>query len=269
MTLYFVGMGLSMKHLSIEAVEVLKKVDKIYVDMYTSIIPDLDIDILKHIIGRDVVIVKAYRRDLEGASIRRIVEEASRIDVAILIPGDPFIATTHDAIRLEALMRGVPVKVIHGLSVYSVIPSAIGLQAYKFGKTVTLVYPKDFKPCSVIEVIHDNLSRGLHTLVLLDLKVDKGIAMKINEAVDILLDLEISCGFEKRLDKVIGVGVARAGLSDQVLRADLLPNLKKYQYPDPPHSIVIVARPHPIELDLLKYNCNLPDEVYEEYCRKS
>ncbi|RLG82713.1 MAG: diphthine synthase [Thermoprotei archaeon] len=263
MTLYFVGLGLSISHLTLKAIEVLRKVDKIYIDTYTNIVPDFDLDVLKSIIGSKKKFVFASRKDLEGVNISRIVDEARENDIAILVPGDPFIATTHDAIRVEALSRGVSVETVHGISIYSAIASATGLQAYRFGKTVTLVRPSVSKPFSVIETIYANLKLNLHTLVLLDLKLEEGYAMTINEAVEILRELEKEYSDEQLLRGVIGIGVARLATRDQVIKADLLYNLKNYSYPPPPHSIVIVAKPHPIELDLLKYIGDLPDNIYQ------
>ncbi|MCD6487606.1 MAG: diphthine synthase [Desulfurococcales archaeon] len=270
MVLYFVGLGLNTEHLTLEAIKILSKADTVYVDSYTSIISGFSINYLKKYCKG--VVRAVYRRDLEGDSIRRIVEEARYRDVVILVPGDPFIATTHDAIRLEALEKGVPIKISHGVSIYSVVASAIGLQAYRFGKTVTLVYPQDFKPYSVIEAIRDNLARNLHTLVLLDLKLEQGIAMTINEAIPIILELEKeycrSTDCSPYLDKVVGVACARLGTKEEFIKADLLPRLADLETPPPPHSLVVVAYPHPIELDLLKYNAGLPSFLHRKLSMK-
>ncbi|WFO75149.1 diphthine synthase [Desulfurococcaceae archaeon MEX13E-LK6-19] len=269
MALYFIGLGLTIEHLSIGAINVLRRCSKIYVDSYTNIVPDFSLQKLKEIIGDNVNILLAERKDLEGENIRKIIEEASIADIAILVPGDPFIATTHDAIRLEALEKGIEVHVIHGVSIYSVAPSATGLQAYKFGKTVTLVYPRNMKPYTTIEVIRENKQRGLHTLVLLDLKLEENIAMTINEAVDILITLENEYCKEYNckpiLANTLAVGCAQLGTRNQFIRADYLYRLKEYKYPDPPHSIIIVGKTHPIELDILKYIGKMPDDVYKYF----
>jgi diphthine synthase len=259
--LYFIGIGLSIKHLTLEAIDAVRRVDKIYVDTYTSIVPDLDINEFRRITGFNGEIIYAKRNMLEGEGIEKIVLEAMDKDIAILVPGDPFIATTHDAIRVEALKRGVRVVTINGLSIYSLAPSRTGLQAYRFGKTATLVYPEAFKPYYTIETIYDNLERNLHSLILLDLRIDENKAMRISEAVDILQDLDD----KGLLGKVLAVGIARLGSSDEFIIADRLVDLKKYDYPPPPHSIIIVAKPHPIELENLYYLCRLPRKLYEKY----
>ena len=269
MTLYFIGMGPSTEYISLKAMKILRTVDKVYIDTYTSILPDFSIDFIMKYTKRDAEIVVANRSVLEGEGIDFIVKEASEKNIAIIVPGDPFIATTHDAIRIEALARGIDVQVVHGVSIYSLAPSATGLQAYRFGKTVTLVYPRVFKPYSVIETIYNNMDLRLHTLVLLDLKLEKGIAMTIKEAVEILLDLEIEYSGSNRLRNVVAVGLAQVGTENEYVRADLLPNLGNYDYPPPPHSIIIVADPHPMELEALHLICNLPQHIYEEFNRIS
>ena len=256
MTLYFIGLGLSSKHLTMEAIEAIRSVDKIIIDTYTSIIYDFSPERISSI-NPNAELVLARRRDLEGRSISKIVEEAKTKNIAILVPGDPFIATTHDAIRLEALEKKVDIRIIHGISIYSVAASATGLQMYRFGKTVTLVYPEAFKPYSTIETIYDNLSRNLHTLVLLDLKLEENKAMTIREAINILLELDE----ENMLADVIGVGLSRAGTPLQTIHADILSEIKKYEYPGPPECIIVVAKPHPLELDALRLIGGLPDTV--------
>ncbi|MEM1750359.1 MAG: diphthine synthase [Desulfurococcaceae archaeon] len=264
MPIYFVGMGPSLKYLSLKAIEALSKADLIIVDSYTSIVPDFSIEELRKAIGhRPVEITVVPREGLEGESICRLIEVAREKSIALLVPGDPFIATTHDAIRIEALKAGVRVEVIHGVSVYSMAPSSTGLQAYKFGKMITLVYPRGSMPCSIIDVIYDNYSRGLHTLLLFDLKLEEGLVMRINEAVDVLLTLEQHCRGTRNLEGMIGVLVAGLGTLDQFIKADLLEKLKDYSNAPLPQSLIIVAKLHPMELEALYYQCGLPKDLYD------
>jgi diphthine synthase len=49
---------------------------------------------------------------------------------------------------------------------------ACGLQLYNFGQTVSLVFFTDtWKPDSFYDRVKENWERGMHTLVLLDIKV--------------------------------------------------------------------------------------------------
>jgi len=107
--------------------------------LYTSLLPELDLSRLEGLVGKRVV--RLRRSDLEGGE-EAILRRAERGTVAILVPGDPFVATTHVAVRLEAIKRGIRTKVIHAPSIVSAVCGATGLQSYKFGRSVTVVYPE-------------------------------------------------------------------------------------------------------------------------------
>ncbi len=257
MPLYIVGSGLSADYLTLKAISVLHNADKVYVDTYTSIAPGVDAELVKRLAPKAIV-VAASRRLLEDEAYR-VIEEAKKLNVVILVPGDPMIATTHVSILVEALKRGVSVEVVPGVSgVYAAI-SVTGLHFYRFGKPVTLVYPEEYyKPFSVIETIYDNYDRGLHTLILLDLRLDEGKAMTIPEALRILIELEKSYEASRHLmERVKLVGVARAGLPDQYCAYGNISQLASKRYPPPPHSLIVLAeRLHPVEEEALRLVCS-------------
>jgi len=245
--LVFLGLGYSLRHITLEALEVLKSADIIYVDTYTSMYED-PLDEIKQF-NPSAKYVYASRRDLEGPSIDGIINEARSKLVVIAVPGDPFIATTHDALWISAIKSGVKVKVVNGLSFVTMAYSRLGLQSYKFGKHVTLVHPSLFKSYSTVDTIYGNLERNLHTIVLLDLQVEKGYAMTINEAVQVLLELD----YKGQLGEQLAIGVARLGWRDEKICASKLKNLVSFKYPPPPHSLVIVSsRLDPIEEEFIK-----------------
>lgn len=245
--LVFVGLGYSLRQLTLEALEELKSADMIYIDTYTSLYEDPLTTIAE--LNPRAIVVLARRRDLEGPAIRDVLEHAKTKKVVVAVPGDPFIATTHDAILSEAIKEGVKVKIVHGISFITMAYSRLGLQSYRFGKHVTLVQPRYFKPYSTIQVIYDNLSRNLHTVVLLDLDVEERRAMTIPEAVDVLLDLDYS----GELKDHMALGVARLGWRDEKICANSVQGLKLYKYPPPPHSIIILAQLDPVEARFVEY----------------
>ncbi|WP_048163073.1 diphthine synthase [Thermogladius calderae] len=258
--LLLVGIGMKYEDLTLQAIQAIESADLVIIDTYTSI--HEDINRIIELIGRKEVRL-AKRSDLEGVGIERIVEEAARRKVAILVPGDPLIATTHEAIRVEAAKRGVEVKVVNGLTVVSLAFSRSGLHFYKLGRTVTLTYD----PSSVdyvLRVIQDNTSRGLHTLILLDWRAEESKAMTVQEAVSMLLEGDK----EGLLAGRVGVGLARLGFSDEYMVADLVPNLGGYEYPGPPHSLIVTGDLHFMEVESLRYNCGLPEKLYERLVKR-
>ncbi len=263
MTLYIVGGGLSRDYLTRKAIEILRKADKIYIDSYTSIAPGIDSKLSQDLdINPDKIIV-ANREVLENKS-HVVIREAETKKVVVLVPGDPLIATTHISLVVEAKRKSIEVEIIPGVSgVYASI-TLTGLQFYKFGKPVTLVYPSEaFIPFTTLTTIKENIERNLHTLVLLDLRLDEGKAMTIPEAIELLLYIEEKMLKEKAIDKPLIknsliVGVARAGLSDFRCVAGMYEKVKEQIYPPPPHSIIITAPIlHPIEREALVLLCGL------------
>jgi diphthine synthase len=264
MALYIVGAGLSSEYLSLRAIKALSRARKVYIDTYTSIAPGVDEELVARL-APEAEVVRATRLHLENEAYR-IVEEAAEGDVAVLVPGDPFIATTHVALAVEARRRGVEVVAVPGVSGIQAVLDATGLQFYRFGKPVTLVYPEEgLRPYSTLEVIAENRRRGLHTLVLLDLRLDQGKAMTIPEAVNTLFQLERELAEKGEIEPFLGdalfVAVARAGLPDAACAAGPAGFVASQSYPPPPHSLVVAApRLHPMEEEALEAFCNTPRE---------
>lgn len=80
-------------------------------------------------------------------------------------------ATTHTDIVLRARALNIPTRVIHNASIMNAV-GACGLQLYNFGQTVSLVFFTDsWRPDSFYDRIKENADLGMHTLILLDIKV--------------------------------------------------------------------------------------------------
>ncbi len=246
MPLYLIGLGLGSKgYLTLKALEIMKRSDKIYLDSYTSFIDRDLLDELRK--SFEEKIVEADRRLLEEGS-SSIVEEAEKMNVCILVPGDPLIATTHLSIILEAARKGVKSEIVYGISAYSALISASCLQAYKFGKTVTI--PKSGVGIeSCYRSIVENMERGLHTLVLLD-TADGGL--EIPAAIRMLSRAEEKLGMGLISERRLLVCLARIGFSDEFRWAGPLAQALKTSYPPPPHSIIFPGSLHFSEAEALK-----------------
>ncbi|KAH8827877.1 diphthine synthase isoform b [Flagelloscypha sp. PMI_526] len=199
-----------------------------------------------------------------------ILANAQTEDVSLLVVGDPLGATTHTDIILRAKALGIPTQIIHNASIMNAIGSC-GLQLYNFGQTISLVFFTDtWKPDSFYDRIKDNSNLGLHTLVLLDIKVkeqsEENLArgkkifeppryMSIHQAVSQLLEIE-SLRQTGTLDpeKTLAIAVSRlGGGEDQKIVSGTLKELLQQpveKYGEPLHSIVIVGRRlHHIEVE--------------------
>lgn len=236
--------------MTVEGLQEAKRADHLFIDSYTSLISKDELFVLQSLIGKEV---KPLRRsDLEGPGAQRILELAERESVALLTVGDPFIATAHIALRIEAVKRGIKVKYVPSASILSVIPGLTGLSSYKFGRSATVVFPEKDPNNAAYDAIRDNSSRGLHTLLYLDLDVESGKAMTINEALKILLEVEARRGEGViRGDRLV-VGIARACWDSEVVKASRLSKLIDYDFGPPPHVLVFPGSLHFVELEALK-----------------
>ena len=177
--------------------------------------------------------------------------------------GDPFSATTHIELRIRAKKLGIPVTVVHGASALTAVPGLLGLQHYKFGRTTTLPFPDNgYYPESPYDMIAENLSRGLHTLVLLDIQADKGRLMTANEGLGVLSELERrKHGGILGPEALVGV-VGRAGSLRPVVRAGRLAALAAEDFGPPHHSIVVPGRLHFMEVEALVELAGAPADIF-------
>lgn len=96
-----------------------------------------------------------------------ILKDSQEIDVALLVVGDPFGATTHTDLILRAQEKNIEYHVVHNASILNAV-GCCGLQLYTFGETVSIPYWSDnWKPDSFYNKITENYRRNLHSLCLL------------------------------------------------------------------------------------------------------
>jgi diphthine synthase len=238
--LYIVGVGLSSDLITLRGVEILKKSARIFYDRYTSLLVD-GWENLKERLGIDPIPLgrKDLEENLDNALLRYV---SSGEIVALLVPGNPLVATTHISIVVEAAKKGLKYEVVPAPGI---IPNALtlaGLMIYKMGKPVTLVYPHD----SVLseypyDVIKENDKRNLHTLLLLELDAEKGVMMSVKEAIDILETLE-----RRRKEGILSLerkAVAVSGLGGEYQRICYasLGRLRQLPPDRGPHTIIITS----------------------------
>ena len=266
--LVFIGIGLyGLKGLTLEAINHLKTADVVFIESYTSIVPGLNIEELIKMTKKDVKIVS--RNILENLSGRPLLEEALREKkVVLLTPGDPFIATTHISLRLTAHKMGIKTRVINAPSVLTAIFGATGLQVYKIGRIVTITFPYpeyNFYPYSSIEKICENIKHGLHTIALLDLKVEEDRAMTVAEAAELLLKLGSQVCDEILDNNTPIIVLARLGSDTELILTRRLGEVLNLNIGPPPHTLVIPGELHPLEIAALECFAHADRKVLESW----
>ncbi|WP_309492598.1 diphthine synthase [Candidatus Hecatella orcuttiae] len=260
--LTFIGLGLhDEKSLSLLGLEKAKAADRVYAEFYTNLMPKLSIKALENLLAKPVTVLS--RGDLEERAEEGILRQASEGEVALLVPGDPLVATTHIDLRLRAERAGIETEVLNGVSIYSAAPAAAGLQVYKFGKTVTVPFPTPFyKPETPYEVVVENSRRGLHTLVLLDVDSEKGRCMTVREGLEYLLEVE-----EKRKEGAVtprrlAVGLAGLGSLKPEVKGNRVERLLETVFEELPQCIIFPGKLHFMEAEALKVFAGTPEEAF-------
>ncbi len=247
--LIFVGLGLNDEMgISLSGLKEAKSADQVFMETYTSLLPDFSMAHLEEMVGKPVQVLS--RHDLEDDNGKRIFAAAENGKAVFLIPGDPFIATTHVTLRIEAVKRNIQTRIIHGASIISAIIGLSGLHNYKFGKTVTIPFRENFSE-TPYNVIAQNKQLGLHTLCLLDLKVDEKRYLPIKDALTMLREIEQEKQQGIAADDAFAVGVARAGSKTPTLKADFIADLANFDFGEPPMSLIFTGQLHFMEADAL------------------
>src|SRR3989344_2075923 len=225
MVLYLIGIGLSDEQdITLKGFEAIKKAEKVYLEYYTSRL-QVEPAKLEAFYGKKIMVCN--RELVEQRAEETILADAQHHDVAFLVIGDVMGATTHSDLILRAKEKKISVIIINNTSIINAIGNT-GLELYKFGKTISIVFPqKNYAPETCYDVIKQNQSIGAHTLCLLDIHTDE----------------------KKRKENVLSentlvLGCARmgAGAHDQLIKAGTIKNLLNVNFGKTPHCIVIPAK---------------------------
>lgn len=169
---------------------------------------------------------------------------------------------------LRARELSIEIQTIPNASILNAIGST-GLQLYNFGQTVSMVFfTETWKPASFYDRIKENVQIGLHTLVLLDIKVKEQSLenmargrkiyeppryMTVAQCAEQMLEIE-----EERKEGVCGInslaiGAARVGAKEQKMVVGTLKELSDTALGPPLHSLVLLgSRRHELERDFIR-----------------
>ncbi|MCW3995902.1 MAG: diphthine synthase [Candidatus Bathyarchaeota archaeon] len=247
--LVFVGLGLNDEEgITLKGLEETRTADTVFMETYTSLMPKFSLKRFETLCGKKIQVL--IRQDLEEDSGKVILNAAKCGKAVFLVPGDPFIATTHLALRIDAEKQGIKTRIVHGISIISAIISLSGLHNYKFGKTVTIPFRENFSETPYM-VIGQNRNLGLHTLCLLDLKASENQYLSIKQALQMLLEMEQKKQMKIISPETVAVGIARAGSDKPMLKADFIEGLMDFDFGEPPFSLIIPGDLHFMEVEAL------------------
>ncbi|KAG6546938.1 hypothetical protein Mapa_011554 [Marchantia paleacea] len=267
--LFIVGLGLGdERDITLRGLDAVQKCEKVYLEAYTSLLAlglDASATTTLRLYGRPVIVAD---REMVEQMAERILDEAQTSDVAFLVVGDPFGATTHSDLVVRAKSMGLKVEVIHNASVMNAV-GACGLQLYRFGEAISIpFFTETWRPDSFYDKIKANRSIGLHTLCLLDIRVKEPSVealcrgrkeyeppryMSVNTAVEQLLEIEENRQENVYTEETMAVGLARLGQPTQLIVAGPLKQLLSVDFGAPLHSLIITGNTHVMEEEMLNF----------------
>lgn len=235
--LYLIGLGLNEKAISQEGIEAIKKCKKIYLEDYTVEF-SYSSKKFESIIGKKII--SANREFIENFDV---LEDAKKLNVALLVYGSPLTATTHISLLQEARKQRIRYEIIYNASILDAIAET-GLQLYKFGKITSMPAwqrDKHYCPNSFMDILKENRFINSHSLILMD------IGLEFKRA---LFQLGISAEkYDFKIDKM--VVCSRLGTKDSRIVYGTVSELKSKKI-DAPFCFIIPGEMHFLEEEILK-----------------
>jgi diphthine synthase len=229
--LYLIGLGLNEKGISLEGLEKAKRCRKIYLENYTVEFP-YQIEELEKVIGKKIE--NANREIVES---NNLISEAKKQNIALLVYGSPFTATTHITLIQEAKKQKVKYEIVYNASVLDGVAET-GLQLYKFGKIASM---PSFEAESFVEIIKENQKINSHSLILVDIGLD------FKDAIDKLERLMKKENIN--IDKI--VVCERLGTKQSKIRYGKIEKLKSLNI-KAPFCFILPSNLHFMEQEVLK-----------------
>ncbi|XP_062208895.1 probable diphthine methyl ester synthase [Phragmites australis] len=269
--LYIVGLGLGDERaITVRGLDAIRICAKIYMEACTSLL-SLGLDPsalpnLEKLYGKEITVAD---REMVEERADQVLREAADADVAFLVVGDPFGATTHTDLVVRAKNMGVDVKVIHNASIMNAI-GVCGLQLYRNGETISIpFFTETWRPDSFYDKIQNNRRLGLHTLAyLVHIRVKESTweslcrgkkvyepprFMTVNTAISQLLEVEEAHGGSVHGRDSLCIGLARLGSDDQKIIAGPMVKLLDVDFGPPLHCLIIAGVTHPLEEEMLEF----------------
>jgi len=265
--LYMIGLGLcDERDITVRGLDAVRSCASVYLEAYTSILL-VGKEKLEALYGKEVQLLDREKCESDSA-VDAMLEEARTADVAFLVVGDVFGATTHSDMQLRAAKAGIDVRVIHNSTVMTAV-GACGLQLYRFGECISIVFfTESWRPDSFYDKIKANMKNGLHTLCLLDIRVKEPDMealcmgkkryeppryMSVNTAIEELLEIEEKRGEGVYSRESMAVGLARVGSGErQQIVAGTMGELLEVDFGEPLHSLILCGEVHEFEQEMLE-----------------
>jgi diphthine synthase len=236
MTLYLIGLGLNERSITKEGMDAIQKCKRVYLEGYT-----VDFPYTKHQL-EEIIDKKLILADREKVENLSLVDEAQKLNVALLVYGSPLTATTHITLIDECKASKIKYKICYNASIFDAVAET-GLSLYKFGKVTSMpAWKKSFEPTSFMKIAQQNMSQEAHSLILIDigLKFEDALKQLKKAASEYNIPLKRICVCQ------------RMGTKDRKILYRDLDELETYEGVKSPYCIILPSKMHFVEKEVLE-----------------
>lgn len=250
--LYFVGIGIDgCNSISLNAIEIMKGCQIIYIERFTSYISKKEIEKLAQLIDpeKEKKINLVQRWFIEDG--KEILSKSKNAIVAIVTYGDPFMATTMNELLIRAKRNLIETRIVHSSSGLFSFMGESGLHNYKFGRTTTIMSDPQ-SAISVYNIIYENLKVGNHTLILTEYnnEDDKDFFfLNPQLALEMLVEVEKDLKYGIISEETFIIVGSRIGTDSQKIQSGKIHSFENIDFGEGPHSIIIPGQLHFTEID--------------------
>ena len=257
--LWFVGLGISgLDGISANAIQVLKKADMTYFEVFTSPIGKSELAKIKKLVKGKLTVAPRWMVE-DGKAILLL---AKKKNVVLLAYGDPYVATTHVELRTRAEQDKIKTKTIHGASAITSLIGECGLHHYKIGRPVTIMR-ESLSLNTVYYTIYENMIKGSHSLLILEFDNSSNFFLDPKDALVSLLETEKGQKRNVIDQSTFAIVASRIGVKNQKIISGKISTLIKTDFGKPPHTIIIPGRLHFTEHDAIKIFSQCLDEPFD------
>jgi diphthine synthase len=241
--LFIIGLGVDPKNTAPVFINYASSIcEKSYFDNYTTFVKNSELEWIE----KKLNAVPVSRETLED--IDRFVEEARNKNVCLYVYGDPYVATTHQALKVYATENNINVKTIYSSSFINVIFGETGLHIYKIGFVGSLIKGDINSRNYIYKQIGTSLELKKHSII-----IPTGYEGNVRSLLHELKQAENNFKEEVFTDDRFVVLVSRAGTEEEkILGGKLFELLQSEIELEEPFTLIVPGALHFTEEEVLK-----------------
>ncbi len=246
--LYIIGLGVDPKNTAPAFIKRSCKIcEKNYIDTYTTIIAAEYLEWIK----KELNAIPANRETLED--VKNFVEEAKDKNVCLYVYGDPYIATTHQSLRIYAAERKIQVKTIYSSSFINAIFGETGLHIYKIGFVGSLIKGDINSRNYIYKQVGAALELKKHSVI-----IPTGYEGDLKSLISELKQAELNFKENTFADNRFLIFISRAGTDDEeIISGTIMELFKAKTAINEPFALIVPGLLHFSEEEVLKKVLNI------------